>query len=196
MIVVGVGCGPGMLTVEAIGHIRAATRIYGSERSLELAKPHIPPGCVVTAIKDYSRLQELPDDAVVLSTGDPMLAGLGYLGGVVVPGISSLQYAFSRLHLPLTKAVVIDAHGKDGEAARRETVEELTRGRVPFVLAEPGFDIAALAQIIRDLDLDCRIVLCEDLGYPHERILYGDPRSPPVVTSALYCLVLVREGEG
>lgn len=193
MIVVGVGCGPGMLTMDAIDHIRRATRIYGSERALEMARPYIQPGCEAIAIKDYSRLRELPDDAVVLSTGDPMLAGLGHLGEVVVPGISSLQYSFSRLHLPLTRAVVIDAHGKDGDAARREMLEELIRGRIPFVLTEPKFDIHALAGMLREMGLACKMILCENLGYPDERIVFGDELSPPYTSSTLYSLVLVRE---
>ena len=81
MMVVGVGCGPGMMTVEAIDRLRKASKIFGSARSIELAGEYIPSGCAVTAIEDYSRLHELPEDAVVLSTGDPMLAGLGLLGG-------------------------------------------------------------------------------------------------------------------
>jgi len=45
-------------------------------------------------IEDYKRISELPDGAVVLSTGDPMLSGLGRFakaGDAIVPGISSMQ---------------------------------------------------------------------------------------------------------
>lgn len=41
MKIVGVGCGPGMLTEEAISAIESADLIYGSERALELASAHI-----------------------------------------------------------------------------------------------------------------------------------------------------------
>ena len=88
-MVVGVGCGPGMLTERAIAIIRDAELIYGSKSAIERAAPHICSGCVVRTITDYKALRKLPENAVVLSTGDPMLAGLGYLGGEVISGISS-----------------------------------------------------------------------------------------------------------
>ncbi|MBI0584279.1 MAG: cobalt-precorrin-7 (C(5))-methyltransferase [Methanomassiliicoccus sp.] len=193
MIVVGVGCGPGMLTVEAIAHLRNASRIFGSRRALEMAGPYIPPHCEVAPIEDYSRIGELPEDAVVLSTGDPMLSGLGHLGVDVVPGISSMQCAFSRLRLPLARAVVVDAHGKDESAAREEMLEEVSRGRIPFVLTGPEFDIADLARIMAERGIDGTIIVCEDLGYPAEVISFGDPKHPPHASSRLFSLILVKD---
>ncbi|HDS63810.1 MAG TPA: cobalt-precorrin-7 (C(5))-methyltransferase, partial [Methanofollis liminatans] len=84
MKIVGVGCGPGMITAAAAAAIAGAALIYGSDRAIDLARPYIREGTAVHEITDYKRLRSLPDDAVVLSTGDPMLAGLGYLGGEVV----------------------------------------------------------------------------------------------------------------
>lgn len=63
MKIVGVGVGPGMLTVEAVKAIQHAEVIYGSKRAIELAAEHIC--CETKHIKDYSRLHELP------STGCP-----------------------------------------------------------------------------------------------------------------------------
>jgi cobalt-precorrin-7 (C5)-methyltransferase len=192
MMVVGVGCGPGMMTVEAIDRLRKASKIFGSARSIELAGEYIPSGCAVTAIEDYSRLHELPEDAVVLSTGDPMLAGLGLLGGEVVPGISSMQCAFSRLRLPLTQAVVVDAHGKDAEAAMTEMLDELERGRIPFVLTGPDFDLDALTAMMTKRDIECTMVLCEELGYPNESISFGNAEHPPMASSRLFSLILAN----
>jgi len=89
--IVGVGCGPGLLTEEAILVIRKARRVYGSSRALAIAQPYFRKDCTAVAITDYTTLPSLPDNAVVLSTGDPMLAGLGYL-----PGISSPASPHSR----------------------------------------------------------------------------------------------------
>lgn len=194
MIVVGVGCGPGMLTVDAIDRLRRAKNVYGSDRALEMVRQYLPADCKAITLRDYSRLGDLPEDSVVLSTGDPMLAGLGHLGEEVVPGISSMQCAFSRLRLPLTRAVVVDAHGKDEGAARREMVEEVERGRIPFVLTEPGFDINALCLTMQERGLSCKVIACENLGYADEMISFGDTARPPAVTSRLFSLILVREG--
>ena len=104
MKIVGVGCGPGLLTTEAAKAIRAATLIVGSDRAIDLVRDDIPPGCIVQEITDYRRLRTLPDETVLLSTGDPMISGLGYLPGTVIPGISSVQLGAARLHIPLTKS--------------------------------------------------------------------------------------------
>jgi hypothetical protein len=37
MRIVGVGCGPGMLTEEAIHALKDARRVYGSRRAIEIA---------------------------------------------------------------------------------------------------------------------------------------------------------------
>jgi cobalt-precorrin-7 (C5)-methyltransferase len=182
-----------MLTVDAIDRLRAATKVFGSERAIAIARPFIPASCQVNRITNYSTLGDLPDDAVLLSTGDPMLAGLGHLGTEVVPGISSMQCAFSRLRLPLAKAVVVDAHGKDEKTARHEIADELARGRIPYVLTGPGFDLDALASFIADKDHECTVIVLENLGYPNESISFGTARRPPSVSSRLFSLVLIRE---
>ncbi|MDG6251203.1 MAG: cobalt-precorrin-7 (C(5))-methyltransferase, partial [Methanocalculus sp.] len=46
MKVVGVGCGDGMLTEEAIAAIQGARLIYGSSRAIERVRHHISPGCM------------------------------------------------------------------------------------------------------------------------------------------------------
>lgn len=69
MIIVGVGAGAGMLTEEGISRIRAAKRIYGSDRALELARGYAAADAVLMPITDYAALRGLPADAVVLSDG-------------------------------------------------------------------------------------------------------------------------------
>jgi len=191
MKIVGVGCGPGMLTEEAMVRIAAAMTIYGSDRAIGIARPHIQPGCVVRTIDDFKSLHTLPEDAVILSTGDPMLAGLGYLSGDVTPGVSSLQVAAARLHIPLSRIAVVVAHGRGHEKGMQETLEEVQRGKIVYLLADPKFDVGELYR--RLLVLDCRplrIAACENLGYPDERIDIGEIAAPPVPKSDLYSLVV------
>ncbi|MBP2144733.1 cobalt-precorrin-7 (C5)-methyltransferase [Methanofollis sp. W23] len=186
MKVVGVGCGPGMLTDKAACVISSATLIYGSARAIDLARPVIRDRCEVHEITDYRALRALPADAVVLSTGDPMLAGLGYLGGEVVPGISSMQVAFARLGLSLVKAAVVTAHGKDHAAAVRETAEEVGRGRIVFLIADPEFSVQGLAAALPE---ETGLAVCENLGYPEERIALGTAARPPSPVSGLFVVV-------
>ncbi|KAF5088530.1 Tetrapyrrole (Corrin/Porphyrin) Methylase [anaerobic digester metagenome] len=186
MKIVGVGCGPGLLTAEAARVIAGATLVYGSARAIALARDAIPPGSEVHEIEDYQSLRSLPAHAVVLSTGDPMLAGLGYLPGDVVPGISSLQVAFARLKVPLARAAVVSAHGKDHARAITEAREEVVRGKVVFLVADPAFDVGVLAAA---LPAETRLAVCEDLGYPAERIAVGTAAEFPAPLGELYVVV-------
>ena len=189
MKIVGVGCGPGMLTEEARRGLQKARLVYGSERAIEIARSAIPEGCDVRVIEDYRRLKELPAHAIVLSTGDPMLAGLGYLPGEVVPGVSSLQVACARLKVPLTKIVCVSAHAKDHAGAREEAVDEVRRGKVVFLIADPELNVQDLAAA---LPTETKIAVCEDLGYPNERIAVGTAAEPPEARGDLF-VVLVGE---
>jgi len=190
MKIIGVGCGPGLLTEQAIFEISKAKIIYGSDRAIDLAKFCIPPDCTVKTIDDFKHLKTLPGDVVILSTGDPMLAGLGYLPGEVIPGISSFQLATARLKIPVSQVSVIVAHGKGHEKGIQDTVKELQTGKIVFLLADPKFKVEDLYTRLENLKKSLKIALCENLGYPDECITIQDIQSPPRPTEALYSLVI------
>ncbi len=190
MKIIGVGCGPGMLTEQAIREVSKATLIFGSDRAIKLATSYIPASCVVRTIDDFKNLSSIGGDAVILSTGDPMLAGLGYLSGEVIPGISSLQVAMARLHIPVSRVSVVVAHGKGHKKGIVDTIEEVKRGKIVFFLADPKFDVKELYAELSALSTKISIALCENLGYPEERILIRDIQLPPQPTEALYSLVI------
>jgi len=190
MKIVGVGCGPGMLTEMAISVIRGADLIYGSKRAIETVRSYIRDGCTVEEIRDYRGLGTLPDHAVILSTGDPMLAGLGYLPGEVIPGISSLQLAAARLHLSLAQVAVVLAHGRDHTHATEKTLLELSRGKVVFLVPDPKFSVPELAKALLPGYRAFTMVILENLGYQEESILMGTPDNPPRPSSDLFSLVI------
>jgi cobalt-precorrin-7 (C5)-methyltransferase len=191
MKVVGVGCGPGLITEEAAAVISAATLVMGSKRALDLAVRHIPPDCEIRVISDFSSFHP-PDHAIVLSTGDPMFSGLGYLDGDIVPGISSLQVAASRLRIPLEEISVVIAHGKGHDQSFRETREAIDQGKFAFIVTDPKFSIAKLAAALAGARDNVSIVVCEDLGYPAERIAFGPVDKPPLPQSRLFCVLAGR----
>jgi cobalt-precorrin-7 (C5)-methyltransferase len=187
MKVVGVGAGPRMLTLEAIEAIGKSRLIYGSDRAIELVQEYLGPDCKVETIKDYKMLRDLPSDACVLSTGDPMLSGLGYLGGEIIPGISSMQVACARLNLSQLNVVPITVHGR-----RLETeviTSELKRGRCVFLLTDDSTDLESLSQSLEEEGLHKSVVALTDLGYPEERIIRGSTSSPPRAPG-LSCVII------
>jgi cobalt-precorrin-7 (C5)-methyltransferase len=190
MKIIGVGCGPGLLTEQAKRELKKARFAYGSDRAIDLARDYLPKNCAVRSIDDYKKLSTLTEEAVILSTGDPMLAGLGYLKGSVIPGISSLQVAAARLHLPLSRIVVVVAHGHGHEQGMQDTLGEVKRGKIVFLLADPKFSTVELYSRLAALSLRLQVALCENLAYPEERIIVGDIASPPQPGSDLYSLVI------
>jgi len=190
MKIIGVGCGPGLLTEQAILELKKARSAYGSDRAIDLARPYLPEDCPVRSIDDYRKLPSLPEDSVILSTGDPMLAGLGYLRGTVIPGISSLQVAAARLHIPLSRVVVVVAHGHGHEQGILDTMGGVKQGKIVFLLADPKFRIADLYDRLAALSLPLQVAVCENLAYPEERIVSGPVSAPPIPESDLYSLVI------
>jgi len=190
MIIVGVGAGPGLLTQEAIDAIRNARLIYGSQRAIELAKYHIQPGCSVQVIDDYKKLRELPEDTVILSTGDPMLSGLGYLEGQVIPGISSMQLACARLGISQLNIVPITLHGRamDSDSAARIAFE-IKNGRSIFLLTDDRTDLAAICHCLEVEGLSRDIAVLTNLGYPEETIKLARTNDP-IEALGLSCVII------
>ncbi|MDD1760279.1 MAG: cobalt-precorrin-7 (C(5))-methyltransferase [Methanothrix sp.] len=187
MIIVGVGAGPHMLTEQAAIAVARARLIYGSERAIDLVRKHIGSACTVRIIDDYKKLHHLPEDAVVLSTGDPMLSGLGYLKGEVIPGISSLQVACARLKISELLVVPITVHGRKLDSAA--IAFELQRGKTVFLLTDEETDLKSLCNYLESHGLHRKIALLSSLGYEQERVELSDTLSPPIL-SELSCLFI------
>jgi cobalt-precorrin-7 (C5)-methyltransferase len=193
MKIVGVGCGPGMLTDQARVAIQKSHAIYGSKRSLDLVRPHLREDCEIHVITDFRALNRLPEDAVLLSTGDPMLAGLGFLEGEILPGISSLQVAAARLRLPLSNMAIAVAHGREPAPALQTAKEEIEREKWVFLVADPDFSVPSLAAAFLERGLHPILFLCEELGYPDEKIRRGTVEDPPIPISSLFSIVILPE---
>jgi len=178
MRIVGVGAGPGMLTFEAARAIKEARLVYGSQRAIDLVLEVISPGCDVLVIENYRALRELPPEAVILSTGDPMLSGLGYLEGKVVPGISSMQVACARLKVSQLKVVPITVHGRNMDP--EPILEEVARGKCVFLLVDDSTDLTGLCHLLEERGLKKDVAVLTDLGYPEEEILRGTTTNPPL----------------
>lgn len=190
MKIVGVGAGPNLLTREAIIAIENAEIIFGSKRAIELAKEHIK--CEAYELRDY-KLRSLPENAVVLSTGDPMLSGLGKYArkeDEIIPGISSLQLACARLHIDVEQLSEITAHSRNIGSIKNRLVTELRNGKNVFLLPDSSFGIDEIVDILKSMDLSMQISVCERLGYPDERVTTGTTENPPNAESDMYCVVI------
>ena len=180
--IVGVGVCSGHLTERAIELIKNADVVYGSRRALKLADKYITGEKRVMRYNDaeYRRIEEESrgKNVVVLSTGDPMVSGLGSkLNGLVEPGISSVQVALAKLGVDLCEVVVVDAH-----ARKPGNLEELLKFRDLLILADRNFDIKIFG--------DREVCLIENLCMENERIVFG--RGSDLEIKSDYAIIFVR----
>lgn len=190
MKIVGVGCAPNLLTEEAINAIENAEIIFGSKRAIELAREHIK--CQAYELKDYTLLS-IPENALVLSTGDPMLSGLGKYAkqkDEIIPGISSLQLACARLRIGIESISVITAHSREIEVVKNKLAFEIRNGKSIFLLPDLSFGVKETASFIKSLGLKRKISVCERLGYADERIVEGTTEAPPNNESEMCCVII------
>lgn len=158
-----IGCGPGspdLLTVRGKNALEKAEVIVGSKRLLEdfadKKKALLIPsnGCYKEAMMQVENLLEEREVAVLVS-GDPLFHSFGEsvikkFGPEkceVIPGISSFQYAFSRLKESWKGYSLFSLHGDDSLDIKR-IFEENNR----FVLLlDPKHNLKYLAKKIKPL---------------------------------------------
>lgn len=178
--VVGVGAAPNLLTEEAKEIIKNASVVYGSERAINLAKEYIRGKIVV--LKSFKDVNIASTD-VILSTGDPMVSGLSYLGDEIISGISSIQLVCARLKIDLCDSCVIDGHAKDEKYIKKELEKALSIDRIAIIIGHRRMDLEKI------LSGKINVVICENMGYPGEEIRYGDTDDIPEISSDMVIVV-------
>lgn len=152
--IVGSGTCRGNTTENVRNIIKNAEIVFGSRRALEIADAK--KGVVIS---DFSResiksiVEENRNKEIVfVSTGDPMVSGLGRLISEVAeelsvefqiePGISSVQVALARLGVDLTDVVVVDCHARDLE----DEMLDFLKYRHLLILADRKFDLKVFGE--------------------------------------------------
>ncbi len=180
-----VGCGPGtpdMLTMRARSIIEQATVCVGAERLLEElvdrvgGKKVLPlRGNYSEVLKEAELLWKEGERVVFLVSGDPLLYSLGTMvierfgrdHCDVVPGISSVQYAFARLKESWNGYMVVSLHGGRGVDVRRLFEE----GRNLAILLDAGCSLESIRAMLEGLDLSgYRFFMAANLSLPDERV--------------------------
>ncbi len=189
--VVGVGAAPNQITLEAIKAISEANKVYGSKRAIETVKEYIRGEYEI--IKDFSKM-EVDKDAVFLSTGDPMVSGLGTLLAKrgydieVVPGISSVQLVLARLKMDLCECCVVDAHAKTDYIEEIEKIVKIRRSII--ILGDKNTDLRKIKEVAEKFN--AQLFLCENLGYEDERIVEVTEEIPEVRSSLAIAVLKVK----
>ena len=184
-----IGIGPGSseyLTKIAIDTVKKSDYTVGSTRAIALfddVKNKVP-----FNVKELlNKLEEAVELAIkgyvvsILSTGDPGFSGV--LNTVlrisldknfpkknieVIPGISSLQLAAAKNKIQWDNANVMTFHG-------RENIEDILKviNNGKTTIALPSRKVKDMAQFLLDNNVDesRKVVVCERLSYPDEKIV-------------------------
>ncbi|HEV2373420.1 MAG TPA: precorrin-6y C5,15-methyltransferase (decarboxylating) subunit CbiE [Streptosporangiaceae bacterium] len=188
-----VGMDGSALSPQAQATLSKATLVVGGYR--HLAGVALPAGAATVAVgaigPALDSLASHTGDAVVLASGDP-----GFFGVVralrergltyqVHPAVSSVAMAFARAGLPWDDAMVTSAHGRD----LRPALNVCRAFPKVAVFTGPGAGPAEVGAGLAGWDR--RLVVCEWLGSPRERVTECSPQDAATRRWADPNLVLV-----
>jgi len=183
--IVGSGICRGHVTENVREIVSKAEVIYGSRRALKLLGVENDSRARVIVKFGGSEIEKIilegkDKNVVVVSTGDPMVAGLGkfFREGFVEPGISSVQVALARLKVDLTEVVVVDCHAKEFDP---ECLNFLNRRHL-LILADRKFEVSKLGKR--------RVKILENLCSENEEMREG--LAEELKVNSDYALVFVE----
>ena len=214
-----VGLSEGRPSEEALRALEEAATVLVSERLLGLASSVLPSSLkpkfrvyrkLGEALSRLKAAEEEGQTVGFLASGDPLFFGIGKrlveeFGPErvrIFPALSFPQLAFSRLKIPWEEFFFVSLHGAVAvkRAFELQDLPGLLRlyGRL-CIFTDPRTPPSQIASFLRRRvpPKDLKIVVCERLGYPEERIVRGSLseiaegsfRDPNLV-------ILVYEGPG
>lgn len=202
IIVVGIGPGsPDYLLPAAKTAIDAATAIVGSQRALaDYGGGKTNTMTITGKIAEtmaFIRENLASTDVTVMVSGDPgyysLLSALRKefpsFALRVIPGISSMQLAFSRLALPWQNATLISLHG------RTPDLRELTYqdGRILGFLTDTVYHSHEIAGLLKQQNwpLATKVFICTRLSYDDEQIIETDLIKINALAKISHCIMVV-----
>ncbi|EWG08192.1 MAG: uroporphyrin-III C/tetrapyrrole methyltransferase [Candidatus Aramenus sulfurataquae] len=139
--VVGIGAGGKTLTLAAIEALREAEIVIGYSKYVEMVKEYLNPNAVVIESEVHeiekrvlASLEFKDKRVVVLSSGDPMVYGMGSrmynLDVEVIPGVTAALLASSVAKVPLDDFVTISlsTYSRSLEEIRRKIETSIVAG--------------------------------------------------------------------
>ena len=202
VIVAGIGPGhPDYVLPAAIRASREAEVLVGGSRALSdfahegqrtmTIRSDIP------AVLEFIREALSGSDVVVMVSGDP-----GYYSLLdalrrefdeeclsVIPGISSVQFAFARLALPWHDASLLSFHG------RRPSDAELAYepGRVIGMLTDTKNSSRAIPKLLMEMGWpeDAKAAICARLSYEDERVVRTTLAGAATEKEETHCVMVV-----
>jgi len=183
--VIGLGMSPQDLTEVQKDAIRKADILIGGRRQLSyfegLATENKVIDRDIPGVVAYIRKKMFSRRIVVLASGDPLFHGIGATLArelddaqlVIIPNVTSVAAAFSRVNMPWHDARIVSLHGRGNTDAALEALMENPK---TVILTDPTHTPAHLAERMCRFGLvDFRLCVFEQLGMPGEQFAWYTP---------------------
>lgn len=203
IIVAGIGPGnPKYVLPAAAEAIQNAKVLVGGSRALaDFARDGqmtMPIRGDIPAVMDFIRKHLETSDVVAMVSGDP-----GYYSLLdalrrefsedvinVIPGISSVQYAFSKLALPWHDALLLSFHGRvpDDSALKYE------KGKILGLLTDAKYSSKTIPDVLmkHGWPADARLSVCSRLSYEDEEIVRTTLGKAADEKEQTHCILVVE----
>lgn len=208
-----VGVGPGgrqFLTPAAYKVVEDAGVLVGGKNALNLFQEEDKIKYLVDG-----NIKELPDlikrelagnDVAVLVSGDPgIFSLLTYLLKYfprkkinVVPGISSVQLAFSKMGMPWHDAIIFSLHGRCKEEVLPSILEKVRQNCKLAILMDPRYSPQQLARFLLESGIAAEpkiMLIAEKLCSEQEQIIETGLEKAPFLAGTFENCVVIITGE-
>lgn len=173
--ILGIGPGDlGLMSIKSKEIIEKSNILIGGTRNLlpfkNLNKELFYIKSSMKEVLDFINLNSNKEIAI-LASGDPMLYGIGkYLSENldseinIVSGISSMQYIFSKLKIPMNDIYISSTHNK------RPDFDFLLQHKKIVMVTDKEVGPYQIAKEIKNRNLKRTIIIGENLSYEDEKI--------------------------
>lgn len=202
IIVTGIGPGnPDYMVPAAMSAIKNARVLVGGSRALaQFAQPHQETMAIkadIKAVMEFIAEKLSSSHVVVMVSGDP-----GYYSLLdalrrtfpeerieVIPGISSMQLAFSRLALPWHDADLISMHGREPAPE----VLDYRQGRMVGFLTDGKNTSRSIPEKLlqHGWPADTKMAICARLSYDDEEVVRTTLGAAATVKEYTHCILVV-----
>ena len=178
-----VGIGPGhvdYILKKAENIIKNSDYVIGFSRSIDTLESMIKGKKIkVNNLKEIlTYMENLEGDISILASGDPLFYGIAdYISKnfnrnfEVIPGISSFQYLTAKTKRVWNKAFLGSMHGRE-----EKFLEHVKNKCKTIWLTDNKNTPKSLCEILIKNNINCTIIVGENLSYEDERIVEGNPR--------------------
>lgn len=197
-----VGLGPGnikYLTEEGKRVIHASEVLIGGKRNLEsfpnFKGEKLELGNNLSEIVTYIKGHKDEKTISIIASGDPLIYGIGkFLLGqfpkeelVIIPGISSIQYFFSKIPLDMNDLYITSSHGKRPDFDRVLSMEKVA------MVTDQVIGPSEIAEEIMKRQLNKVMWIGENLSYEEEKVTKVKPKEIIGKKFAMNVVVIVDE---